>query len=343
MISSKINRSLQTTLCLLFLASIFSRCEENRLQVDTSKINVSIEIERWDSIWFNMSAVSFRNYDAQWREAQPQLYKHYVEDILKVGKLSDSNLFAQIRQFTTDPLIVEVHEKVEEAYSNVDVLESELSNAWKHYAYYFPKAKIPSHVAIEGGFNIPLAVTETSIGIPLEMYLGSSTAYYDYLQIPLYLRVRMTPKHLPIAILKSWLETEHILSEDSPTLLDEIIHQGKILYCLDALFPESGDSLKIFYTGSEVTWAQEHEANVWAHFIDKELLFTTDKGEISKYTREGPFTVDLVKESPARMGHHIGWQIVRAFMDKQETIDLKALLTNTETEQILKQSKYKPS
>ena len=151
----------------------------------------------------------------------------------------------------------------------------------------------------------------------------------------------MAPDFVAPTVMKGWISTEFPLTELTPTLLEAIVHQGKVLYCLDALFPKLDDGKKIFYSDEEMLWAQDHERFVWAHFIDNELLFTTESKEISKFTSEGPFTVDLVKESPSRMGHYIGWQIVRAYMSNQQQVDLEHLM-QTDAETILNQSKYKP-
>jgi hypothetical protein len=343
MLQTSINTSLQTTFCLLILLLFTVGCDERQLDVDVSHIEIDVRIERWDSAWFAMTPVSFRQLDQQWRAEHAQFYKHYVEDILALGSIDDSNLFNQIRRFANDPTMAEVHETVQQSFSDSKPLEVELTEAWKHFSYYFPNKNIPSHIAIESGFNAPLALTPNTVGIPLEMYLGGNTPYYDYLQVPMYLRAKMDVDHLAPTILKSWMETEFLLQAESPTLLDEIVHGGKMLYCLEAFFPEMHDSLKLNYSGEKVTWAKEHERNVWAHFIDQDILFSTDVSTIAKFTREGPFTVDLVKESPDRMGYYVGWQIVRAYMAEQETVDLDALMLESDTKKILNISKYKPS
>ena len=193
-----------------------------------------------------------------------------------------------------------------------------------------------------GGFNSPYIMTENEIGICLELFLGKDCKFYEYLQWPLYQRARMSPNHVVPWMMKGWLETDYpLMVETESRLLDEIIHQGKIFYCLDALFPKMPDSIKIGYTAEEMHWAITHESMVWTHFVDNELLFTTEPGLKGKFINDGPFTVDLVKESPSRMGHFIGWQMVREYMETQEIIDLQLLL-ETPADEILKKSKYKP-
>lgn len=335
-------RTLQTTLCLLYLLILFTQCSENKLDVDVSGIEAEVDIVRLDSLWFDMTAVGFRKHQPQLESTYGPLYQHYVEDVLRLGKMTDSNLFSNIQRFVTDPTMAEVQQRVMRAYPDLKPVEDELRVAWQHYRYYLPDKEVPKHLSFVGGFNTPFLVTSDGIGIGLEMFLGEDCEFYDYLQIPVYLRKRMDQKHLVPWLIKGWLETEFVLNKPQPTLLDEIIHQGKVLYCLDAFFPSMGDTLKMGYSGEELQWAKDHESYVWAHFVDQQLLFSNNQNEIMKYTNDGPFTVDLVKESPSRMGYYIGWQIVRAYMEDQDFIDIQALLEEPDPQKILTLSNYNP-
>jgi hypothetical protein len=191
------------------------------------------------------------------------------------------------------------------------------------------------------GFNNPFILTDKGIGICLEMFLGEKSKFYQYLQTPRYMRQRMTPSHLALSMMKAWIESEFAPKSAQTTLLENIIFHGKVLYCLDAIFPTTADSIKIWYNKSEMDWANEHEKMVWAYFVDNDLLFETKLGIISKYTNDGPFTVDFAKESPGRMADYVGWQIIRKYMNKQEVVDLNELM-NADASLILSESKYKP-
>lgn len=337
-----LSRTLQTTLCSLILVFAASSCkEENRLDIPVPSSDLEISVERLDQAWFDLSALTFRQQHPRWQEDYGELYSRYVEDVLNLGSVEDSNLFDEIRGFTTNEQIRQVQDSINKAFPDLEKVESELTNAWRYYAHYFPGRRIPDHLSFNGGFNTPAALTPNGVGIGLEMFLGTDCVFYEYLQIPVYLRGRMTPDHIAPTILKGWLETEFALEETTPTLVQKIIYQGKILYALDAMFPRHADGMKIFYSEEQIAWAKAHEAYVWAHFIDHELLFSTDATEIAKFTNDGPFTVDLVKESPSRMGYYIGWMIVRSHMDRQDTIDLTELM-HTSADDILNQSNYKP-
>ena len=58
---------------------------------------------------------------------------------------------------------------------------------------------------------------------------------------------------------------------------------------------------------------------------------------------DAPFTAGFAAESPGRLGAFIGWQIVREYMKESDGSTLKQLMENTNSQQILKVSKYKPA
>ena len=72
------------------------------------------------------------------------------------------------------------------------------------------------------------------------------------------------------------------------------------------------------------------------------MLYTTDQAEIIKFTSEGPFTSALSKEAPPRIGHWIGWQLVRQYMNNNPKTSLQNLINEVDAQTILTKSKYKP-
>ena len=316
--------------------------DKNQLQqVDIQKVE-EIDIERIDKSWFTLTANEQHDRNKRLLNNYGDVYKRYVEDVLQLGGVSDSTIDLQIQRFVNDESISEVQLEVQKAYPDLDHLSEELTDAWSYYHYYFPDKPLPNHISVIGGFNTPAILTENGVGIALEMFLGKNCVFYDYLQLPVYLRNRMTADHIAPTVMKGWVQTEYLLEKPNASLLERIIDQGKVLYCLDAIFPFMEDSLKIAYTAQQIDWAKTHESFVWAYFVDNELLFSSDPTQVSKFTNDGPFTVDLAKESPSRMGYYIGWQIVRAYMERQENIDLMALLNEKDAQYILNNSKYKP-
>ena len=57
---------------------------------------------------------------------------------------------------------------------------------------------------------------------------------------------------------------------------------------------------------------------------------------------EAPFIQGFPDGSPGRIGHWLGWQIVKAYMEKNPTISIEKLMTHNNAQKLLNESKYKP-
>ncbi len=97
------------------------------------------------------------------------------------------------------------------------------------------------------------------------------------------------------------------------------------------------------YTQEEMDWAIANEEEMWKYFVERDLLYSTDSQLDRKFLDPAPFSkfgLELDNESPGRLGRFVGWQIVRAFMGKNE-VGLRQLL-DMPADEILKESNYKP-
>ena len=121
-----------------------------------------------------------------------------------------------------------------------------------------------------------------------------------------------------------------------------MVYEGKILYFLDAMLPETADTIKLGFKKRQLDWCRKNEAHVWSYLIEKKQLFTTKRLQISRYIDDGPFTAKLSRQSPAKTVSWIGLQIVRAYMSNKGDIGLAKLMYQSDYQAILNESRYKP-
>jgi uncharacterized protein YjaZ len=108
------------------------------------------------------------------------------------------------------------------------------------------------------------------------------------------------------------------------------------------MIPSTADRLKIGYSEAQYNWILKNEQHVWAAIIENRLLYTTDGQLIRAFMADGPFTAEFSRESPARLGEWIGWQIVRRYMANNDAVSLAALMAEKDAQKILTLSRYKP-
>ena len=125
-------------------------------------------------------------------------------------------------------------------------------------------------------------------------------------------------------------------------LLDNIVHEGKMLYYLDLVLPETPDSLKVGFTAAQLKWCEESEESIWAFLLQEDLLFSSRLADIQRLIGEGPSTKGMPQESPARAAVWTGWQIVREFMERNPEVTIQQLFEMKDGQQILKKSGYRP-
>ena len=152
----------------------------------------------------------------------------------------------------------------------------------------------------------------------------------------------MRREYIPVDAVRGWMESEFEPDAAKRDLLSSMIYQGKILYLLKKLLPETDDTLLTGYSASQLKWCYENEKNIWSFFVEKQLLFSTNQELYSKYTTEGPATSGFPKESPGNVAAFTGWQIVNAYMNEHSEETLDKLMKQNDAAALLRDSKYKP-
>lgn len=326
---------------LIFLGSLLIACSGNRLDVDVSTVNVNdIKIDRFEEDLFNSKASP--------AELKQQLEKKYdsfyfgFQNIVSGGSVPDSVAANGLYMFVHDSAMKEAYNECEKKYPDLKWLSADISEAYKHFKFHFPKRSLPRIVTYMSGFNYSVLRIDSTIGIALEMYLGKDNKFYRMLQFPKYKTVNMDKEYMLTDLVRGWMTTEFPKNDDKKDMLDEIIYNGKLLYLVDALLPNTDDTIKMGYTQKQLEWCKRNEYNMWAYFVQKKVLYISNPSEIIKYTGEGPFTSAFNKDSPARVGIWIGWQIVRAYMDEHRGVSLEDLMNDNDAQKLLLRSKYKP-
>src|SRR5690606_21682264 len=127
------------------------------------------------------------------------------------------------------------------------------------------------------------------------------------------------------------------------SFLAKMVYYGKELHLKDSLLPGASDDQRIGYSPEQIAWARANEEQIWRYFVERDLLYDTASDLERKFLDPAPFSkfgMELDIESPGRLGRYTGWQIVRAFMERNPVglEDLMAL----PGDEIFKRSNYKP-
>jgi gliding motility-associated lipoprotein GldB len=340
-----LSRSLLIYLFFLISLSITSCSDNNR--VDVSQIELEVRVERFDQ---SLSSLTSNNLAAQAPALKQQygiFYEDFIEKMLGVGSTRDSSYYKNFRTVLTDPGYLALKAEVATVYPDLQKTDDELTEAFKHVRYYYPKQEIPRLISFFSGFAYQIIIGDNYIGIGLDMFLGANSQFYPALRetIPAYLSRRYTPENITPRVIEAF-EREELFPErdEDRSLLAKMVYNGKILYCMNAIMPDASDSLIIGYTAKQLDWCKDNEANIWAYFLQENLLYESDYMKIQKYLTEAPFTPGIGEQndSAPKLGIWTGWQIVKKYMERNPEVTLQQLMKNTNFQDILNKSKYKP-
>lgn len=338
----KTNFSTLKPLITLLLCTVILSCGNNPLEIDVSDVKVDLKVKRFDQDLFQYNTNITPENVTELHEKYGIFFQDFTESVINIGSIKNEHINYQLYAFANDSYIKEIKGDVDAQYKDFSAYELELEDAFKHYKHYFPTKQIPTVITYISGFNYAITTDDSYLGIGLDMFLGNSYEAYSQLGLPQYKTAFMSKEGIVAGSMLGWVSTEFELKEKNADLLTEMIHQGKILYLMDALMPTAPHTVKISYSESQLQWCNTNEEQVWFYFIDNDLLYTKETTEIIKYMGEAPFIQGFPEGSPGRIGHWLGWQIVAAYMEKNPTMTLADLMLKNDAQQLLNESKYKP-
>lgn len=313
------------SIVICVLVVLFSCNSESKLEEEIASISMEVSVERFDQLFANATTEDL----FELKETFPFFFPKQYNDSIWEQKL-------------TDTLQIELNREVAKKYPNFNKETQQIASLFRHLKYYFPEFKKPRVITKTSfvDYRDKIVIADSLLIIALDTYLGDKHYFYDGIQQ--YITKNLKPSQVMPDIVDEYGQ-QLVSQPTSSSLLSQMIYFGKILYLKDLLIPESTDYDKIGYTETELLWVHENEIEMWRYFIEKELLFSTKPKLLAQFINPAPFSkfyLEIDNESPGRIGRYIGWQIVRAYAEKND-VPLRILLSK-DADEIFNASNYKP-
>jgi hypothetical protein len=331
---------------LLFLFFLFCTCSHNRMDVDIETVSIpQIKFQRLEKDLFSITRNNVDQKTAEIKKNYGFFFERYISSFIDPAGTADSAYADSILHFVNDKDMRSTFELISRIYTDdeMEKINAQLLDGIKRYHFFFPKKQTPKYITtLVSGFNYYVADVDSTLGIGLDMYLGEDAVFYQMLKLPQYQTRMMNKNYIPSDVMRGWMISEF----DNDTVINTLIHHtifyGKILYAVKALVPHVEDSVIIGYTSKQMKYCGEYEKNLWGYMAEKNRLYENDMRTVQELTGEGPFTGAISKECPPGIAKWIGWQIVKSYMEKNETVTLEELMKETDAQKILNKSKYRP-
>ena len=319
--------------------------EKQFIDTETGK-KQSIKIIRFDRELFEKPQPDTETFLKNLQTKYPEMFASSFED---------KNYLQMIEKFITDNYLLDAQNIVQRNYPDLTFLEKDLTSAFAELQKHHKETELPARI-----FSMMFGPAEYSYCFENRCYTNGeySTIALDvycypaieknpyYTQMPAYMQQTLNQHYIAPDFMRMYLKnviyrnTEDVQMNPDCTLLDCIIDEGKYSYILSKILLSYQEYEILRYTDEQLQWCNENEKLIWGYIIQNRLLYGKDRSKYMSLTAEGPTSKPL-SDSPSRVGHFIGYNIVKKFMDK-EKISFDSLMNITDSQMILNKSEYKP-
>ena len=329
-------------LFLLGFSLLLVGCGDNSLDVDVRGIEADLQVERFDIRLFGIPSSSPESEIGSIYSDYGDFFDVFNAYVINIGSASEKRYPSYLSMFINDPLNREVFEYTQQIFGEMDGINHQLSDGFRHYLYHYPDSTLPRIVGYVSRFNQGLFTVDRFVGVGLDQYLGSDCSYYKQMGTPLYLLRKKVPERIPLDVMMAWATQIYPYNDSLDNVLNRMIHKGMLAYFVDAMYPQIGEPLKMGFSENQMKWCRNNEEQMWTYLVEEKLLFSSDQMILRKLTEEAPTTPFFTGESPGRAAVWQGWQIVRAFADRNPQLSLAQLMSQRDYQEVLRLSKYNP-
>lgn len=270
----------------------------------------------------------------------PQPTKILIEDVLAIGTVKDDTISQRLQKFYSDTTLTRLLSDVQTKFPNLDEVEDGLSKGFRKLKKEIPGMQVPFIYSQVSAFNESIILVDTLLGISLDKYMGEDYPlykrfYYDY-QCRSMRPERIVPDCFVFYLFSQYGMNYH----DGTSLIDWMMHSGKINYVVQNLLGYADAGETIGYSEEETKWCETHERDIWKYIQDSGHLYARDPMVIRIYMKPAP-SVDLLGEqAPGLVGTWIGTKIITSYMKKHKKLKIQDLLEMTDYSQMLEESNY---
>lgn len=299
--------------------------EEKKIPQEILDIHAPIKIERFDQAFSDLNETALDSLQGEY----PFLFPIKYSQEFWVEKSKDT-------------LQQEIIKEIKKEFPDTQKVANELQLFYQHLIFYYPKIEVPKIVTLisEVDYQNRVVLRKNLVLIALDCYLGKDHHFYE--DISVYISNDFEKEQITVDVATEYVN-KIITKPDARSFLAQMIMYGKRIYLLKQLLPLKTSAQIFSYTNDELAWNETNESMIWRFFIDKELLYSTDRDLLPRFLYPAPFSkfyMSFDNQSPDRVGQFIGYQIVSSFMQNND-VSLQEL-KDIKSEILFSKSQYKP-
>lgn len=311
---------------------------------DVSHIKAEAHIMRFEQELFGLDTNNLAAGIQTLTQKYPLFFPLYVQEMIQDPRQAQAPE-AAIRTFLRDTFVQNMYTAVKKQYGgSLEWLETDLNQMFRYYKYYFPEKPVPQVVTMASAYGIgAFSVGDSLCGIGLDMFLGKEHPHYLLFEntAPEYIRRQYSKAFIVVRLAKALVQNAADV-QAGERLLDQMLYNGKMLYAVKCLLPQTPDSLIMGYTRPQMEGCYANELEAWSRLLDQNLLYSSDARKLNKLVNPSPNAPIIFQEAPGEIGNWLGWRIVEAYMKRHPDATMTQLFKHTDAQKFLEASKYKP-
>ena len=320
-------------------------------------IVVAIACSLWFIVFKERDTIEFdpipiKRYEISWMTIDTSRVGEELHRLYNSGEFSPffigTNLDClewqrQVFDFITDTRSKDLLDAVLEKYPNLHWLETALGESFARYNRAFDRDITPliftyiSHL----DYDNRVIFMDSVLLIAIDIYIGADNQHLNAIMLPMYMRLRLEDQFIAVDVMRA---VAHYELERTPrrlqTLLDHMILHGKVAYFLEQTLPRTDMATRFGFTPEQMTWTRRNEKTLWSYLVGEQLLFEQNLMRFRAFVQESP-TVQIFPGSPGRVGHYLGYRIVKRYMENTGKT-IPELFAETDSQMILRLSNYRP-
>lgn len=200
------------------------------------------------------------------------------------------------------------------------------------------------YVAVVWGRPQSIVFNDSVVLIALNHYLGAdSPAYANW---PEYQRRLKTPRMLDYDMAEALVGTAfpYAPKNGNGDVLSRLLYEGAMAEAKMRLVPDAKPEDALGFTHEQLEDIKANRGLIWKRLVSGKMLYSADSELSEKLFGLMPFSTPLSNDAPGRSVRLIGYEIVKAYLDRNPETALSQLLTPAfyTNRDILRQSGYNP-
>ena len=281
-------------LCTLVIIMLCNGCKKQTPHVKIPDHYEPAPIARFEKDLFEMDTNDVANGLTKLHQKYGAFYLSYAQDLMSMKNMdgTDSLFLKPLSMLVKYTPFRFLQKQVDSTFLDMKDISNELGLANAIYKQEFPKRKTPQYITFISEYSYANVTYDNLICIGLDMYMKEKlTKYYRALEFPEFMIRKLTKDYVVPNTIKALAisQFEDQTAKDK-RFIATMVFEGKVRYFMTSLLPNTPDSIIMGYSTQQMDWCIKNEGEMWAHFIEKDLLYKDDQQSFMKYFNDGPFT-----------------------------------------------------